>query len=58
MENKVIAKFNGNVTVEECVSRKGTPYKAVFIVVNGEKVQIGFVNVYTELAFVRAGVKL
>lgn len=58
MENKVMAKINGIVTVEECVSKKGNPYKAIFITVNGSKVQIGFVNAYTELDLLKAGVKI
>lgn len=58
MENKVMAKINGIVTVEECVSKKGNSYKAIFITVNGSKVQIGFVNAYTELDLLKAGVKI
>lgn len=60
MENKVLAKVNGVVSVEEANSRKtGNPYKAVYVTfANGQKVQIGFFNAMTELAFLKAGVKV
>lgn len=60
VENKVVAKIpSTSLTVEECVSEtKGTTYRAVFAIINGVKVCIGFVNIYTENALLKAGVKL
>lgn len=58
-ENVVIAKVPTTVTVEECVSeKKGTKYKALFATINGVKVRIGFCDVYTENALMKAGIKL
>ena len=61
MENKVVkvVKVNGAVvTVEECTSKKGNSYRAIFIHVNGAKIQVGFVNAFTELDLLKAGVKI
>ena len=58
-ENVVVAKIPTTITVEECVSeKKGTKYKALFATVNGIKVRVGFCDVYTEYALMKAGIKL
>lgn len=58
MENKVV-KVDGVVTVETLISKKTkNEYKAVFVTVNGRKVQVGFVNAFVELNLMKAGVKL
>ena len=60
-ENVVVAKQSNCVlSVEECISKKkGTPYKAIYVTLpNGTKVNVGFCNVYTELALLHAGLKL
>lgn len=57
MEKKVV-KVNGTVTVEEGISKKGNPFKAVYVTVNGTKVLVGFVNAYVELALIKAGVEI
>lgn len=57
MENEVV-KVNGTVTVEKVISKKGNPFKAVYVTVNGKKVQVGFVNAYVELALIKAGVEI
>lgn len=57
MENKVVAKVNGVVSIEECVSKKGNAYKAVFVTVNGRKIQVGFLNAFMEAYFMIAGIK-
>ena len=59
-EGKVLCKQNVVMTVEEKVSQKtGKPFKAVFVTLsNGEKINVGFVNVYTENAMLKAGLKI
>lgn len=58
MENKVV-KVDGVVTVETLVSKKKRKeYKAVFLTVNGQKLQVSFVNDYIELNLLKAGVRL
>ena len=52
---KAIIK-NCHLKVVERVSNKGKKYRAVVAVVNGKDVDIGFCNVYTELALARCGV--
>ena len=54
----VVARFEGQVIVEELVSSKGNPYKAVFVLVKGQKVRLGFCDVYVENALLKAGIKL
>ena len=58
VENKVLAKVNGVISVEECVSKEGNVYKALFATVNGLKFRIGFFNDYIELNLLKAGVKI
>lgn len=55
-KNKVTRIENAQVDIFEGVSKKGNPYKAIDITVNGEKIRVGFVDAYKELALVRAGV--
>lgn len=60
MENlNVLCKLDGIITVEIAKSKKtGNDYKAVYLTINGVKVQLGFYNVYLENALLRAGVKV
>ena len=47
---------NCHLKVVERMSNKGKKYKAIVVTVNGKDVDIGFSNVYTELALARCGV--
>lgn len=58
MNEKVFARVeNCAIKVVERTAKSGKPYSVVVAVVNGKDVQLGFVNAYTELALVKAGVK-
>lgn len=57
MENKKRIRIeNAQVEIVEETSKKGFPYKAIDLRVNGQIIRIGFVDAYKELAFIRAGV--
>ena len=58
MEDKKVVKVNGYVTVETATSKKGNEYKAVYVTIGDKHIQLGFVNAFTELALIKAGVKL
>lgn len=49
---------NVKVFIKSQVSQGGKPYKVVVMVVNGKEVNLGFVNAYTELSLLKAGVKI
>lgn len=55
--NQRVIKVNGTVTIEERVSKQGNVYQAVFVTMGDKKVQVGFLNAQTTLAFIRAGLK-
>ena len=47
------------LTIEEKTSRKtGNTYKQLVLTVKGKEVPVGFVNVYTENALLRAGIDI
>lgn len=56
-ERKLAEVKNVHVKVVERVSGKGKKYNAVVATINGCDVLVGFSNVYTENALMRAGVK-
>lgn len=56
-EKKVCEVKNVHFKVVERVSSKGKKYNAIVVCINGVDVSIGFSNVYTENALLRAGVK-
>lgn len=56
MQNKVV-ELKG-VTIEEQVSKKGNKFVAMFVVVNGKKTLIQFINKEVEFAFYKAGIRL
>ena len=58
MERNVVECKNVHLKVVERTSAKGKKYKVVVAVINGKAVDIGFYNIYTENAFLRAGAKI
>lgn len=56
---KIVAEVkNVHITIEERVSAKtNKSYRVMCAVINGQKVDLGFVNVYSENALLRVGVK-
>lgn len=56
-EKRVAEVKNVHLKVVERVSAKGKKYNAVVATINGADVVLGFSNVYTENALLRAGVK-
>lgn len=57
-DERRVVKVAGQITIEDCVSSKGNAYRAVFVTIDGKKIQVGFLNAQTELAFIYAGVPL